>query len=152
MSTQMVTTAGGTADAASEIAHLAAFSVALRRATDAVEAETACLRAGRHRDLKSFEHRKSQVLLDLSRLHASLPRGRKDGLVEERLRDLRRALSENMTLLDRHMQAVQEITDLLARTLLAADSDGTYAPQGVRAALPAGVKASLPASTGRSDA
>lgn len=128
MSTELATRAD-LGDMKVSTAYIAAFSSAVVKATEAVEAETAALRKGQHRELKAFEYRKSKMLLDLTRSHAALPANLVDEELEIRLKGLRAALADNMGLLKLHMQAVKEITDLLARSLLEADSDGTYSPR-----------------------
>ncbi|WP_417669133.1 hypothetical protein [Roseibium sp.] len=107
-------------------AAVATLIATIRRALNAVRAETNALRSGNHSDLRAFEHRKSQALLDLGRARATLPPMLHDDEISELLSELKSELSENMTLLDHHMQAVREITDLLAKSMLEADSDGTY--------------------------
>jgi len=103
------------------------LATTVRRAISVVRAETEALRETPNADLKPFEHRKSQVLLDLSRARGALPLDEVSEEVEKLLTDLRESLSENMTILERHMKAVSEVSDLLARVMLEADSDGTYA-------------------------
>lgn len=102
------------------------LTAAIRRALDAVTLETEALRSGNQADLRTFEHRKSQALLDLARARASIPPLLHDEEIAGLLRQLKSALSANMALLEHHMKAVQEITELLARSMLEADSDGTY--------------------------
>jgi len=102
------------------------LATTVRRAISVVRAETEALRETPNADLKPFEHRKSQVLLDLSRARGALPLDEVSEEVEKLLTELRESLSENMTILERHMTAVREVSDLLARVMLEADSDGTY--------------------------
>lgn len=107
-------------------AALAALTTAIKRSISAVRAETLALRNGENRSLKTFEHRKSQALLDLARARASLPPVLHDQEVTDLLQELKHDLSENMELLSHHMKAMKEITELLAKSMLEADSDGTY--------------------------
>ena len=107
-------------------ATMMALTVAIKRTLSAVQAETQVLRSGEHGSLKTFEHRKSQALLDLARARASLPSQLQDEETSDLLQDLKEALADNMQLLAHHMKAVQEITELLAQSMLDADSDGTY--------------------------
>ncbi|GGB53789.1 hypothetical protein GCM10011316_27280 [Roseibium aquae] len=104
----------------------AVLAATVRRAISVVRAETAALRETPNADLAPFEHRKSQVLLDLSRARGALTLEEVSEEIEILLQDLRVSLAENMTILDRHMKAVQEVSDLLSRVMLEADSDGTY--------------------------
>lgn len=108
-------------------AALTALIAAIRRALDVVEAETLTLRDNASADLKTFEHRKSQVLLDLERARQAVPAYALTEDIKELLERLRLALQDNMTLLFRHLSAVKEISDLVAQSMLDAESDGTYA-------------------------
>lgn len=108
-------------------AALTALMTAIRRALDVVEAETLALRDNASADLKVFEHRKSQVLLDLERARQAVPAYALTEDIKELLERLRLALQDNMTLLFRHLSAVKEISDLVAQSMLDAESDGTYA-------------------------
>lgn len=105
----------------------ATLIASIKRALDVVEAESRALRAGGGTDLKAFEYRKSQALLDLSRARQSVPSAVLGQNSKELLGHLRAALTDNMSLLSKHLSAVKEIADLVAQSMLEADSDGTYA-------------------------
>ncbi|ADZ72280.1 hypothetical protein SL003B_3861 [Polymorphum gilvum SL003B-26A1] len=109
---------------------LAPLHAAIARAQAVVEAETEALRRRAGIDLKSFEYRKSQALLDLDRARRSLPSEGLDRRTSEQLGMLRMRLDENMALLSTHMSAVREIADVIAKAMLEADSDGTYSRPG----------------------
>jgi hypothetical protein len=105
----------------------AILKASIHRALNVVEAETRALREGGGTDLKSFEYRKSQALLDLSRARQSVSSSALGQEIRDLLESLRIALKDNLQLLSRHLTAVKEIADLVAQSMLDADSDGTYA-------------------------
>ncbi|WP_346907391.1 hypothetical protein [uncultured Roseibium sp.] len=105
----------------------AILKAAIHRALNVVEAETRALRDGGGTDLKSFEYRKSQALLDLSRARQTVSSTGLGQEIRDLLENLRLALKDNLLLLSRHLAAVKEIADLVAQNMLDADSDGTYA-------------------------
>jgi len=105
----------------------AILKAAIHRALNVVEAETRALRDGGGTDLKAFEYRKSQALLDLSRARQSVSSTALGQEIRDLLESLRVSLKDNMQLLSRHLAAVKEIADLVAQSMLDAESDGTYA-------------------------
>lgn len=102
------------------------LSVAVRRAIRAVRDETRALRANPTADLKAFEYGKSQALLDLSRARALVPPASFSDDLRAELADFKSALAENVGLLELHMNAVTEVVQLMSRTMIDFDSDGTY--------------------------
>ncbi|MTI45902.1 hypothetical protein E1178_20045 [Roseibium hamelinense] len=104
----------------------APLAAAIRRALDVVTSETVALRENPSTNLQSFEYRKSQALLDLTRARQAIPADALDSDIEDLLYQLRLALDDNMSLLSRHLNAVGEIAEMLAEAILEADSDGTY--------------------------
>ncbi|NBN64854.1 hypothetical protein GWI72_13855 [Microvirga tunisiensis] len=106
---------------------------AIAKAHAVVEAETLALREQAGVDLRAYEHRKSQALLELTRASRGLIPAGIDGLrdtpVAEELARLRAALDANMTLLEKHLDAVREIADVISRAMIEAESDGTYGAQ-----------------------
>lgn len=103
-----------------------ALFVAIERANAAVVAETQALRQRGGVDLRDFERRKSQALLDLTRAGRNMAEGPADEALVERLGRLRHSLDDNMKLLSTHLRAVREISELISRSLIEAESDGTY--------------------------
>lgn len=101
--------------------------IAIDRAIEVVEAETQALRANPTTDLKPFEYRKSQALLDLTRARSLVPPSAYTEDVKDRLVDFKDVLKENVDLLTLHMNAVSEVVKMMSRTMLDQDSDGTYA-------------------------
>ncbi|MDJ0929496.1 flagellar protein FlgN [Breoghania sp.] len=106
-----------------------ALIVAIERANAAVVAETTALRKRAGVDLRDFERRKSQALLDLTRAGRNLSEGSGDAVLAAQLGVLRSSLHDNMQLLSTHLRAVQEISELISRSLIEAESDGTYLRQ-----------------------
>ncbi|TYC58658.1 hypothetical protein FMN50_09430 [Rhodobacterales bacterium] len=106
--------------------HSAPLSVAVRRAIGAVEEETRALREDPTTDLKTFEYSKSQALLDLTRARSKVPPSSYSDDLRMDLKDLKDALNENMKILKLHMSAVSEVVEMMSKTLIAYDSDGTY--------------------------
>lgn len=106
--------------------HSAPLTAAVRRAIGAVEEETRALRADPTTDLKSFEYKKSQALLDLTRARAKVPPAVYSDELKSDLRELREVLDENVGLLRLHLNAVAEVVEMMSKTMIAYDSDGTY--------------------------
>ena len=103
-----------------------ALFMAIQRANDAVASETKALRQSVRVDLREFERRKSQALLDLTRAGENIAEGPFGPELAETLHTLRSNLKDNMQLLSTHLQAVREISEMISRSLIEADSDGTY--------------------------
>ncbi len=104
----------------------APLTVAIERAIEVVEAETKALRANPTTDLKPFEYRKSQALLDLTRAKALVPAPAYTDELKAALREFKRTLEENVDLLSLHMNAVSEVVKMMSRTMIDQESDGTY--------------------------
>ncbi len=91
-----------------------------------VEQETLALKGNKAIDLADFSRRKSHGLLDLTRGLRGLDASTAKGLIEKRLRPLRVKLADNSAALRRHLDAVQEVSAILARAIRDGESDGTY--------------------------
>ncbi|WP_269581827.1 hypothetical protein [Roseibium sp. Sym1] len=102
------------------------LNVAVRRAIDAVRDETRALRADPTTDLKTFEYGKSQALLDLMRARALVAPVNYSNDLKADLAVFKSALEENVALLKLHLNAVSEVVQLMSRTMIDFDSDGTY--------------------------
>lgn len=100
--------------------------VAVGHAIRAVREETRALRADPTQDLKAFEYGKSQALLDLMRARALVPPASYSEELKAELADFKSVLEENVGLLELHMNAVSEVVQLMSRTMIDFDSDGTY--------------------------
>ncbi|SJZ82264.1 hypothetical protein [Consotaella salsifontis] len=88
--------------------------------------ETAALRAGVTKDLKEYNVRKNQSLLELSRMTRGMNADAVSDVVKGRLANLRSGLDANQRVLKLHVQASEEIANLIARAIESAESDGTY--------------------------
>ncbi|WP_209010695.1 hypothetical protein [Labrenzia sp. PHM005] len=100
--------------------------VAVERAIEVVDAETKALRADPTTNLKPFEYRKSQALLDLTRARSAVPAPAYTDELKDGLREFKAALEENVKLLGLHMDAVSEVVQIMSRTMIDQESDGTY--------------------------
>jgi hypothetical protein len=100
----------------------------IERLEEVVDQETAALRSRTAIDLKDFNNRKSQGLLELNRALRGLDNPPKDRTVTTRLAGLRDKLEVNRTVLETHLAAVREVATVLADAIRDAESDGTYSP------------------------
>ncbi|GAA0770978.1 hypothetical protein E1180_11965 [Roseibium denhamense] len=100
--------------------------VAVERAITSIQAETDALRANPTTDLKTYEYRKSQALLDLTRARASVPPSAYSEELKLTLKDFKDVLEDNVALLKLHMNAVSEVVAMMSRTMIDQESDGTY--------------------------
>ncbi|WP_299812785.1 hypothetical protein [uncultured Roseibium sp.] len=106
--------------------HSAPLIIAVKRAINAVRDETQALRADPTADLKRFEYAKSQALLDLSRARSAVPPNAFSSELKADLSEFKGVLEENVGLLRLHMNAVSEVVQMMSRTMIDFDSDGTY--------------------------
>ena len=96
------------------------------RLEEIVEAETQALRNRTRVDLNDFNHRKSQALLELSRATRQGDGASLGEPLRARLSGLRARLETNRAVLSLHLEAVREISSIVAETIRQAESDGTY--------------------------
>lgn len=99
---------------------------AITKLIHTLQEEQRVLVEGNHENLASIISRKSYQTLELSRLSASL-----SGIVTERELDahvdqLKSELARSHATLQRHMNAVRGVTELLDRIIASHSSDGTY--------------------------
>jgi hypothetical protein len=112
---------------------LSQFEKVIERLEALVDQETALLRTRTAVDLKEFNNRKSQGLLDLTRALRPLGSRAPDARTHAALARLRAKLEVNRALLRNHVEAVREISTMLCDAIRNLDSDGTYAPSVRRA-------------------
>jgi hypothetical protein len=107
-------------------ARLGNLSAIIGRIVEAVEEETAAIRAGGNFDIKSSNIRKSRYLYELTRATRGV--GEPELLVEHRssIEMLRDRLATNAAVIQAHMGAVSEIAMLMQNVIQRADADGTY--------------------------
>ncbi|KZM48038.1 hypothetical protein [Labrenzia sp. OB1] len=107
-------------------AHSAPLIIAVKRAINAVRDETRALRDDPTADLKRFEYSKSQALLELLRARSAVSPETFSGELKADLCEFQDVLHENVGLLRLHMNAVSEVVQMMSRTMIDFDSDGTY--------------------------
>jgi hypothetical protein len=92
-----------------------------------VEEETAAIRASGVAEIEKYSERKGQALMSLNRfLAAGFPLSSNDAVVSK-LAALRKALDVNRSLLKIHIDAVNEVSQIIVRCVQEAQADGTYA-------------------------
>src|SRR5262245_41609516 len=105
-----------------------AFERCIQRLEAVVEQETAALKGRAATDLREFNNRKSQGLLELSRSLRYFQGAAPSNAVLDRLAQLRTTLDANQALLKLHLEAVREVSTIMADAIRDAESDGTYSP------------------------
>jgi hypothetical protein len=103
--------------------------VVIERLTGAVERETLDLGGPGPVDYRAHSQRKSQGLLELSRLGATLSAMRDHPRLHAALGDLLAKLDANQRLLHAKLQAARTVADIVARVISDGQSDGTYSDQ-----------------------
>ena len=106
-------------------AAIAAMHAAIGRLEETIAAEIAALEENRAVDFADINRRKSQSLLEITRLARTLPVGSEAELAP-RLKQLRTALTASHRLLGLHLTASRQLSDLMIGVLHEAESDGTY--------------------------
>ncbi|WP_442754614.1 hypothetical protein ACNHKD_16720 [Methylocystis sp. JAN1] len=93
-----------------------------------VRAETNLLRQGGDLDFQTLNARKTHALVEFIQASKAVDASRDDDLAEsvQRLREL---LVANAEILDRLLQATQEIAMLTIASIRRDESDGTYSPR-----------------------
>jgi hypothetical protein len=99
---------------------------AIERLEEAVEQETAALRTRAGVDLREFNDRKSQGLLELTRAMRHIDGTAPEPALLKRLTGLRAKLEVNSAALKLHLDAVREISAAMTDAMRDAESDGTY--------------------------
>jgi hypothetical protein len=100
--------------------------LAIQRVQDAIDTENAKIASAKVIDLQEFNLRKSQGLLELSRLMPLFAGVQIDAASREALTLLRAKLEENRRILRVQLKAVQQVSEIISRTIQAGQSDGTY--------------------------
>jgi flagellar biosynthesis/type III secretory pathway chaperone len=98
----------------------------LDRLEEVLDMETAALMARDLSNLDEFNRRKSQCLLEISRIVRTAEVHALDQRATKRLQDLRIKIETNQDILRRHMQAVQEVAGIISNAIQNAESDSTY--------------------------
>jgi hypothetical protein len=96
------------------------------RLEEIIDQETEALRSRKAVDLKGFNDRKGQALLELTRLLRHVQGAEGDPQLMSRMAGVRAKLEVNRALLKMHLEAVREIAEALSDAIRNAESDGTY--------------------------
>jgi hypothetical protein len=107
-------------------AALAAVLVTIDRIEQVIDEETRELRRQKVANLRDFNHRKSQSLLELSRAVRGLGEAARDRRLQGKLESLRAKIGENLAVLGMHLAAAHEVSGIISRAIQEAESDGTY--------------------------
>jgi hypothetical protein len=99
---------------------------AIERVEQILEQETAALRSRQRSGLDDFNRRKSHGLLDLTRAMRAIAGPADRAAIAPHLKSLRAALAQNAALLKLNVDAVQEVSSIMALAIRDGDSDGTY--------------------------
>ncbi len=109
--------------------HLPLALIVIERLADAVQRETQDLGGSEPVDYRAHSQRKSQGLLELSRLEATLASAQGDPRLRVALGDLLAKLDANQRLLHAKLMAARTIAEVVARAISDGQSDGTYSAQ-----------------------
>ena len=91
-----------------------------------VDEETEALATRQPIDLDTFSNRKSQGLMELNRSMRHIDGARHQELLAPRLTSLKAKLAANQAALQLHLDAVREISGIIANAIREQESDGTY--------------------------
>lgn len=105
---------------------LGSLPAIISRISQAVEEETAAIRAGADYDLKSSNARKSRYLYELTRATKGIADAEALAQYRDDIEQLRQTLASNETVIRAHMSAVGEVAGLMQDVLQRAEADGTY--------------------------
>jgi len=109
--------------------HLPLALVVIERLAEAVERETQDLGGPGPVDYRAHSQRKSQGLMELSRLSETLTGARGHPRLRTALGDLLAKLDANQQLLNAKLQAARTVAEVVARAISEGQSDGTYSAQ-----------------------
>jgi hypothetical protein len=98
----------------------------LDRLEETLDMETAALMARNLSNLEEFNRRKSQCLLEISRIVRTAEVHALDQKATKRLQDLQVKIEANQDILRLHMHAVQEVASIISNAIQTAESDSTY--------------------------
>jgi hypothetical protein len=104
----------------------AALSAIIGRIEEAIEQETAAVRADPDFDIKASNARKSRHLYELNRAMKGLSQADIPDEHREALLRLRGKLADNEKVLRAHLSAVGEVASLIRDAIQKAEADGTY--------------------------
>lgn len=102
------------------------IEVTIQRLEEIIDQETLALRSRKAVNLKEFNDRKSQALLELTRSLRQMQGVASDPALAARVGSLKVKLAVNQAALKVHLEAVREISTSLSDAIRQAESDGTY--------------------------
>jgi hypothetical protein len=102
-----------------------AFVRCIERLERLIEAETSLLKSGQIVDFETLNLRKTHALLEFTQASRNASRECVSS-ARGRVEALHKLLAANTEALERHLQAMQEITMLIVTSIREDDSDGTY--------------------------
>jgi hypothetical protein len=102
-----------------------ALTRCIERLREIIESETRVLKQGGHVDFDALNQRKTHALLEFLQVSRTAP-PQSAAEITDQVRSLQKLLSENAQLLERRLQATQEITNLIVHHIRESESDGTY--------------------------
>jgi hypothetical protein len=106
--------------------------LAIARLQNTLDAENAQIASGRAVDFQEFNLRKSQGLLELTRLIPVMAGAEISLSLRVALVGLRAKLEDNRRILRVQLRAAEEVSEIIARTIQAGQSDGTYSAHSWR--------------------
>jgi hypothetical protein len=110
----------------SDIERINAMLRAIERLEEVIDLETTMLQGRQPVDLGQSSDRKSRGMLELVRATQALGGLRTEPRIAEGLTRLRAKLVKNYAVLERHYEAVREVSQTIGKMIRDADSDGTY--------------------------
>lgn len=103
---------------------------AIERLKATIDKETEGLESRTPVDFDAFSQRKNRGLLELTRAMRLMQGVGIDPRVVPHLADLRASLVRNQAALQIHLDAVREVSSIIARSIQEVESDGTYSLAG----------------------
>ncbi|AHB47754.1 hypothetical protein W911_03985 [Hyphomicrobium nitrativorans NL23] len=107
-------------------APISMLEIAIQRLEEIVDQETKALKQRETIDLKGFNDRKSQALLELTRWMRNISGVEANPQIAARIGALKEKLLVNQAVLKLHLEAVREISASMADAIRQSESDGTY--------------------------
>jgi hypothetical protein len=98
----------------------------IERLQQALDAENEQIASGKRIDYEAFNLRKSQGLLELTRLTSMVAGAEATPALRTALGNLRAKLEVNQRLLKVQLSAARKVSDIIARAIHEGQSDGTY--------------------------
>jgi hypothetical protein len=105
---------------------------AIERLKATIDKETEGLQSRAPVDFDTFSQRKNRGLLELTRAMRLTQGAAIDPRVVPHLAELRASLVRNQAALQVHLDAVREVSSIIARSIQEVESDGTYSSTGPR--------------------